>query len=99
MRARCREFNWARTSLGPVSEWPDALAFSVRMVMANGIPGLVLWGRELTQIYNDAFIEQEQQLQSDFLPFQGVYYAAFAPWGILSCHVLVELRCFLCVSL
>src|SRR5690606_12347419 len=52
MRARCRAFDWAATPLGPVEGWPPTLRTTVELVLASGLPNVVLWGRELIQIYN-----------------------------------------------
>ena len=53
MAARCRAFGWAVTQLGPVERWSAALRMAAQMVLAAWLPNLVLWGRELTQPYND----------------------------------------------
>jgi signal transduction histidine kinase/DNA-binding response OmpR family regulator len=47
--------DWSATPLGPVSEWPGELASAVRTVLASRLPMLIWWGRELVQIYNNAF--------------------------------------------
>lgn len=57
MRALCREHDWPATRLGPVEQWPPTLRTSVQMVLGSGIPHVVLWGRELIQVYNDAYAE------------------------------------------
>jgi PAS domain S-box-containing protein len=55
MRARCREINWAETSLGPVEEWPEALRTIVRTTLGSPFP-INLWcGRDLVLIYNDGY--------------------------------------------
>src|SRR5690349_9604281 len=51
-----RAQDWSATSLGPISEWPDALVVLVNMMLANGNPMIMFWGDELTQLYNDAAI-------------------------------------------
>ncbi len=55
--ALCREFDWSGTPLGPVDSWPGTLRVAVQMVLASGIPQIILWGRELIQIYNDPYAE------------------------------------------
>ena len=57
MRARCRDFDWSSTSLGSVVQWPQDLRTMVRTVLASRQPMLLLWGRDLVQIFNDAFAE------------------------------------------
>ncbi|MEU5962418.1 ATP-binding protein [Micromonospora parva] len=49
------ELDWARTPLGPVSEWPQSLRAAVRMVLSSRYPMLLLWGENYSQLYNDAY--------------------------------------------
>ncbi|MET0402908.1 MAG: PAS domain S-box protein [Cystobacter sp.] len=56
MGARMRAVDWSTTSLGPVSTWPRELRTFVGMVLANHFPMNLLWGPELVQFYNDAYI-------------------------------------------
>jgi signal transduction histidine kinase len=55
MRALCRAFDWGRSPLGDVSEWPRALRTAVRAILASRHPMFLFWGPELVQIYNDAY--------------------------------------------
>jgi signal transduction histidine kinase len=57
MRERCRVLDWSATPLGAVSTWPPELRTAAQMVLAAGLPNIVLWGPELIQIYNDAYAE------------------------------------------
>ena len=50
-----RNFDWASTSLGPVSAWPAALGVLVDTLLRAPLPMVVLWGREGVLIYNDAY--------------------------------------------
>jgi PAS domain S-box-containing protein len=55
MAARCREFDWSRTTLGPVEHWPAALRTAVRMALESPFP-INLWcGRDRLLIYNDGY--------------------------------------------
>ncbi len=56
MRARCRAFDWAATPLGPIGTWPSSLRTTAETVLAMGFPAIVLWGPDLIQLYNDAYI-------------------------------------------
>ncbi|MGY1638630.1 ATP-binding protein [Geodermatophilus sp. SYSU D00742] len=49
--------DWSSTPLGPVSGWPASLRHVVRTVLASRFPMILTWGREYTQIYNDAYAE------------------------------------------
>jgi len=55
MAERCRNFDWARTSLGPVDAWPTSLRTAVGLVLRSGFPSILVWGPDLVQIYNDAY--------------------------------------------
>ncbi|MEQ9569880.1 MAG: ATP-binding protein [Longimicrobiales bacterium] len=57
MAELCRELDWGSTPLGPVESWSSTLRVAAQLVLASGIPATVLWGRELVQIYNDAYAE------------------------------------------
>jgi signal transduction histidine kinase/DNA-binding response OmpR family regulator/serine phosphatase RsbU (regulator of sigma subunit) len=48
--------DWAATPLGPPAQWPQPLRTAVSLCMASRFPMLIAWGRELVQIYNDAYI-------------------------------------------
>jgi signal transduction histidine kinase/DNA-binding response OmpR family regulator/PAS domain-containing protein len=52
---RLRQFDWAASPLGPVSQWPMELRAAVRTVLASKMPMLIWWGPHLIQLYNDAY--------------------------------------------
>ena len=55
MAERCRQFNWAGTSLGPPSEWSQALRTIVATTLESPF-AMNLWcGPDLNLIYNDAY--------------------------------------------
>lgn len=47
-------FDWASTSLGPLTAWPDRLRAAVDTCLASVSPGVISWGPEHVVIYNDA---------------------------------------------
>jgi PAS domain S-box-containing protein len=51
------EKDWSATPLGPKAQWPEALQTVVRMILAAPVPMAVIWGPDLTLIYNDDYIE------------------------------------------
>lgn len=53
--ARIRAYDWAATPLGPIVSWPRSLKTALDIVLACEFPMTVLWGRELIQLYNDAY--------------------------------------------
>jgi hypothetical protein len=55
MTALVRNFDWAKTPLGPISSWSHALYETVENLLGNGFGMLLWWGPEHCQIYNDAY--------------------------------------------
>ena len=53
--ALIRATDWSATALGPMSGWPQSLRTALSMVLASDFPMIVLWGPELTQLYNDKY--------------------------------------------
>ncbi len=56
MVERIRSYDWAATSLGPLSEWSERLRSAVELCVSSAFASWVCWGRDLVQIYNDAAI-------------------------------------------
>ena len=56
MRQRVREFDWVATPLGPISCWSQSLCTATDLVLGSAFPNILLWGRELVQLYNDAYV-------------------------------------------
>ncbi|VDB99941.1 unnamed protein product [Peniophora sp. CBMAI 1063] len=50
-------YPWEKTPLGPRKEWSDALIASVTYALSCPFPTCVLWGTDLTLIYNEAYAE------------------------------------------
>lgn len=55
MRALIHAHDWSATPLGPMDGWPQTLRTAVELILPNRFPSVVLWGRDLIQIYNDSF--------------------------------------------
>jgi len=55
MRARCRDFDWAATPLGPAEGWSQSLRTTAGIVLGCRNPMFLFWGPELVQLYNDAY--------------------------------------------
>jgi PAS domain S-box-containing protein len=51
-----RSHDWSSTPLGPIEDWSEALLLSANLMLSSAFPSLVFWGKELVQLYNDAFI-------------------------------------------
>jgi signal transduction histidine kinase len=55
MGERIRNFDWARTSIGPIEQWPPSLITSVRIMLASLQPIWIGWGPEFIYLYNDPY--------------------------------------------
>jgi PAS domain S-box-containing protein len=55
MGALMRSLDWSQTPLGSVSEWPQSLKTAVRIILTSRQPMFVWWGKELINLYNDAY--------------------------------------------
>ncbi|NKC32911.1 PAS domain S-box protein [Falsiroseomonas selenitidurans] len=48
--------DWAATPLGPRAGWPQALRTILRLMQHSGQPMFLAWGKELSFLYNDAYV-------------------------------------------
>ncbi len=55
MADRTRAFDWARTSIGPIEQWPEILLNTVNTLLNSRHPMFLWWGEDLIQFYNDAY--------------------------------------------
>jgi PAS domain S-box-containing protein len=55
MRQRIRAHDWAATSLGPLPLWPQSLRTIADLMIDCRQPAFVVWGADLTFLYNDSF--------------------------------------------
>jgi hypothetical protein len=55
MRERIAAFDWGRTSVGARESWPPVLQIMVDVMLDTRFPMSLFWGRDLVQIYNDAY--------------------------------------------
>ena len=51
-----REKNWSLTPLKAIPKWKPALKIAVCRVLDSHVASIVLWGDDLHQIYNDAYL-------------------------------------------
>ena len=61
------KFDWASTSLGPLSAWPQSLRTATAIVLRSRAPMALLWGEEGVMIYNDAYAEVAGSRHPDLL--------------------------------
>ena len=57
MRECCRALDWSVTPLMAVDNRPVSLRTAVQMALVQQFPTIILWGPELTQLYNDGYRE------------------------------------------
>jgi PAS domain S-box-containing protein len=50
-------FDWSATAIGPPAGWPEAFSISLKIVLNAKQPMLIWWGNDLTQFYNDEFLD------------------------------------------
>jgi len=50
-----RAFDWSKTTLGPVESWPQSLRTAISICLNATMPISIIWGKELVQLYNDAY--------------------------------------------
>ncbi len=55
MGERTRSFDWSKTPVGPVNDWPQALKTVVRVMLDSRYAMWLGWGPEFTFFYNDAY--------------------------------------------
>ncbi|WP_162903160.1 ATP-binding protein [Taibaiella koreensis] len=53
--ALLRTLDWEQTSLGDPAYWPQSLKTCVRIILTSRQPMFVWWGKELINIYNEAY--------------------------------------------
>ena len=53
--ALIRQFDWAKTSLGPLVAWPQSLRTVTDTLLRSPVPIVLLWGEDGVMIYNDAY--------------------------------------------
>ena len=50
-----RSFDWSTTALGSVETWSQSLWTAAMLCLTSRFPMVILWGTQLTQIYNDGY--------------------------------------------
>ncbi|HWB46475.1 MAG TPA: PAS domain S-box protein [Hyphomicrobiaceae bacterium] len=55
MSQRIRTFDWSRTPLGPIGDWPQSLRIVIDVILRSPVPLVTLWGPDGVMIYNDAY--------------------------------------------
>ncbi|HZP18502.1 MAG TPA: ATP-binding protein, partial [Terriglobales bacterium] len=55
MSRRIRAYDWSKTPLGPIENWPQSLKTTVSICLASRFPIVLYWGREYVVLYNDSY--------------------------------------------
>ena len=55
MGERIRRFDWSKTVLGPVEDWPQSLRSAVSILLPSKAQIVLFWGPEFITLYNDAY--------------------------------------------
>lgn len=55
MAQQIAAFDWSSTSLGTRDGWSASLVAAVKLLLASPSPLVMLWGRDGTMLYNDAY--------------------------------------------
>ncbi|MGO3987341.1 ATP-binding protein [Pseudomonas sp. SAS7] len=55
MSERIAQFDWGRTTLGPLPRWPASLRIAVDMMHLSPFPCAVVWGADLCVVHNDGY--------------------------------------------
>ncbi len=56
MAGRMRTLDWSATDFGPPETWPENLRATVSICLPCPFPMLLWWGRNLSILYNDAYL-------------------------------------------
>lgn len=51
-----RSFDWSKTVIGAPDSWPQSLLTTVSIILSSRFPMVLLWGEDLIQFYNDAYL-------------------------------------------
>lgn len=54
---RIQAYDWARTPLGPIGQWPQSLKTAISLMLSSRQPMWIGWGPDATFLYNDAYID------------------------------------------
>ncbi|MGZ4787144.1 MAG: ATP-binding protein [Terriglobales bacterium] len=56
MGAAMCSYDWSKSTLGTVDQWPHSLRVAIRILLGSSYPIYIAWGREYTQFYNDSYL-------------------------------------------
>src|SRR5688572_4655679 len=50
-----REYDWSKTSAGPIEQWPKSLQMTLGILLHSAFPMFLFWGKDFLCFYNDAY--------------------------------------------
>lgn len=56
LAGRIRGHRWEKTTLGPLSTWPQSLRTLVSVMLEANQPMFIVWGPDQTLLYNDHYV-------------------------------------------
>jgi len=84
MSERIAQFDWGRTSLGPLPRWPASLRIAVDMMQLSPFPCAVVWGTDLCVVHNDGYralrAARPDALGNAFDSLWSDLWQAMGPW-------------------
>jgi len=84
MSERIAQFDWGRTSLGPLPRWPASLRIAVDMMQLSPFPCAVVWGADLCVVHNDGYralrAARPDALGNAFDSLWSDLWQAMGPW-------------------
>jgi PAS domain S-box-containing protein len=85
MGPRISAFDWEKTPLGPIADWPASLKGLVGLMLGSRQPMFIAWGDDRTWLYNDAFIPIAGRKHPDCMghPARDVWAEAWSDLGPL----------------
>ena len=83
-----RGFDWSATAIGRPDGWPETFSISLKIVLNAKQPMLIWWGDELTQFYNEAFLD----IASPFLKNSGFGVSGREHWPDISSVLAADIE-------
>ncbi|MFV3289906.1 ATP-binding protein [Pseudomonas sp. NY11955] len=83
MGERIAQFDWGRTSLGPLPRWPASLRIAVDMMHLSPFPCAVVWGPDLCVVHNDGYRALRAMPDALGTAFDALWsdvWSAVGPW-------------------
>ena len=50
-----RDYDWSKTSIGSIAQWPKSLQMTLGILLHSAFPMFLFWGKDFLCFYNDAY--------------------------------------------